>query len=251
MGLFLPVVGYVAARRHNPGGEQTEWDKKRRAAVEIFVEGLRTAYIEGRGSVFAPLSKKITENKDNSEKYPTSYEVHPKTYEHRIFFDNDLEKRPAMKEMIDFIMSDPVGGIICVVTNKDLIDASVGQYNSAQCKTVKLMSNIPILECGLISNNGSVINKLTDEHWNSQVITNIAMSALSLRDHHIRRLKVVDIQERFCDMRTKTLSNASDYRAMREAHDAGTLCPDCVTKWASHQNKVNPRAQHIPPHKVA
>jgi hypothetical protein len=243
MGLFLPIVGYLAARKHNPGGEETEWDRKRRAELEMFVGGLRIAYLEGWGNVFAPLSKK-TENKEQ-------FMVHPKSYEHRIFFDNDLENRPGMRDMMEFLTADPAGGVICVVDHEDLTDASVGQYNTIQCKTVKSMLNIPVIECGSSRERSSLINQLMGGRGKSQVVQTIAMSALNLRDGHTRRLGARDFKERFCDMQTADLSEASAYRAMREAHDAGTLCPDCVTKWTSHQNVINPRAQHIPPHKVA
>ncbi len=241
MGLFLPIVGYVAARKHNPDGEETEWDKKRRATVEMFVGQLRIAYLDGWGDVFAPLSKKRTGSQEQ-------FLVHPKSYEHKIFYDHDLKKRPAMKEMMGFLTSDPAGGVICVVDKGDLIGAVDGQYSITQCKTVKLMLNIPVLQCGPREKRESPITKLMGGYGNRQIIQDIAMSALNLRDAHTRRLGAHEFKNRFCDMEDAHLLDPSAYRAMGEAYDAGTLCPDCVTKWTAHQNVINPGAQHIPSH---
>ena len=244
MGIFLPMVGYVAARKHNED-DGREWNRKRIAEVDRFVGAMRIAYREGWGEALAPLTE---HTRNGAEEI---FKIHEKTYEHKIFFDNDLINRPQMKEMINFLMSNPRGGTICVVDKNDLIDNNAEQYTITQCKTVQLMLSIPVLECGFAKNNGSWSNKLARNYGNSQIIQDIVMSALSMRDAHTRRMGAHEFQKRLCDMKTANLSDASAYRAMREAHDAGTLCPDCVTKWASHQNGINPRAQHIPSHKVA
>ena len=243
MGLFLPIVGYVAARNHNPGGPENAWDKKRRAAVEIFVGGMRVAYLQGWGNILSPLMKRMSLEETNEL-------VHPKTYEHRIFFDNDLKNRPQMKEMIDFLMSKPEGGAICVIDKKDLLDAIEGQYNTTQCRTIKLLLQIPVLECGTEENTGSLIGNLMGGYKNSQVMQKIVASALQLRDAHVRRLGAGEFKKRLCDMDKADLLDPAVYRAMSEAYDAGILCPDCETKWTLHQNVINPPTRPIPPHKT-
>ena len=243
MGLFLPIVGYVAARNHNPGGQESEWDKKRRATVEMFVGGMRIAYLEGWGNILSPLTKRIPEEENNVL-------VHPKTYEHRIFFDTDLKNRPKMKEMIDFLMSKPEGGAICVIDKKDLLDAIEGQYNTTQCRTIKLLLQIPVLECGTQEMPGSLIRKLMGGYSKSQVMQEIVMSTLQLRDAHVRRLGAGEFKKRLCDMDKADLLDPAVYRAMSEAYDAGILCPDCEEKWVSHQNVINPPTRPIPPHKT-
>jgi hypothetical protein len=243
MGLFLPIVGYVAARNHNPGGQESEWDKKRRAAVEMFVGGIRMAYLEGWGDILSPLTKRISVKE-------TNVLVHQKTYEHRIFVDTDLKNRPQMKEMIDFIMSEPEGGTICVIDKKDLFDAIEGQYNPTQCRTIKLLPQIPVLECGTKEMPGSLMKKLMGGYGNSQVIREIVTSALYLRDAHTRRLGASEFKKRLCDMDKADLRDPTAYRAMSEAYEAGILCPKCEEKWVSHQNVINPHARPIPPHKT-
>jgi hypothetical protein len=243
MGLFLPIVGYVAARNHNPGGQESEWDKKRRATVEMFVGGMRIAYLEGWGDILSPLTKRIPEEENNVL-------VHQKTYEHRIFVDTDLKNRPKMKEMIDFLMSEPKGGAICVIDKKDLLDAIEGQYNTTQCRTIKLLLQIPVLECGTQEMPGSLIRKLMGGYSKSQVMQEIVMSTLQLRDAHTRRLGAGEFKKRLCDMDKADLLDPAVYRAMSEAYDAGILCPDCEEKWVSHQNVINPHARPIPPHKT-
>jgi hypothetical protein len=243
MGLFLPIVGYVAARNHNPGGQESEWDKKRRATVEMFVGGMRIAYLEGWGDILSPLTKRIPEEENNVL-------VHQKTYEHRIFVDTDLKNRPKMKEMIDFLMSEPKGGAICVIDKKDLLDAIEGQYNTTQCRTIKLLLQIPVLECGTQEMPGSLIRKLMGGYSKSQVMQEIVMSTLQLRDAHTRRLGAGEFKKRLCDMDKADLLDPAVYRAMSEAYDAGILCPDCETKWTLHQNVINPPTRPIPPHKT-
>ena len=243
MGLFLPIVGYVAARNHNPGGQESEWDKKRRATVEMFVGGMRIAYLEGWGDILSPLIKRIPEEENNVL-------VHQKTYEHRIFVDTDLKNRPKMKEMIDFLMSEPKGGTICVIDKKDLLDAIEGQYNPTQCRTIKLLLQIPVLECGTQEMPGSLIRKLMGGYSKSQVMQEIVMSTLQLRDAHVRRLGAGEFKKRLCDMDKADLLDPAIYRAMSEAYDAGILCPDCETKWTLHQNVINPPTRPIPPHKT-
>ena len=250
MGLFLPIVGYVAARNHSPDGQESEWDQKRRATVDMFVGGMRIAYLEGWGNILSPLTKRIPEEEDNLLEYQKTYLVHPKTYEHRIFFDNDLKNRPQMKEMVDFLMSEPKGGTICVIDKKDLLDAIEGQYNPTQCRTIKLLLQIPVLECGTQEMPGSLIRKLMGGYSKSQVMQEIVMSTLQLRDAHTRRLGAGEFKKRLCDMDKADLLDPAAYRAMSEAYDAGILCPDCEEKWVSHQNVINPHARPIPPHKT-
>ena len=243
MGLFLPIVGYVAARNHSPDGQESEWDKKRRATVEMFVGGMRVAYLQGWGNILSPLTKRIPEEENNVL-------VHQKTYEHRIFVDTDLKNRPKMKEMIDFLMSEPEGGAICVIDKKDLLDAIEGQYNTTQCKTIKLLLQIPVLECGTQEMPGGLIRKLMGGYSKSQVMQEIVMSTLQLRDAHVRRLGAGEFKKRLCDMDKADLLDPAVYRAMSEAYDAGILCPDCETKWTLHQNVINPPTRPIPPHKT-
>jgi hypothetical protein len=243
MGLFLPIVGYVAARNHSRDGQESEWDKKRRATVEMFVGGMRVAYLQGWGNILSPLTKRIPEEENNVL-------VHPKTYEHRIFVDTDLKNRPKMKEMIDFLMSEPEGGAICVIDKKDLLDAIEGQYNPTQCRTIKLLLQIPVLECGTQEMPGSLIRKLMGGYSKSQVMQEIVMSTLQLRDAHVRRLGAGEFKKRLCDMDKADLLDPAVYRAMSEAYDAGILCPDCETKWTLHQNVINPPTRPIPPHKT-
>ena len=243
MGLFLPIVGYVAARNHNPGGPENAWDKKRRATVDMFVGGMRVAYLQGWGNILSPLMKRMSLEETNEL-------VHPKTYEHRIFFDNDLKNRPQMKEMIDFLMSEPEGGAICVIDKKDLLDAIEGQYNLTQCRTIKLLLQIPVLECGVEENTGGLVGKLMGGYKNSQVMQEIVTSALQLRDAHVRRLAASEFKKRLCDMENADLLDPTVYRAMGDAYEAGILCPNCEKTWVSHQNGLNPDARYIPRQKA-
>ena len=201
------------------------------------------AYLEGWGDILSPLTKRISVKE-------TNVLVHQKTYEHRIFVDTDLKNRPKMKEMIDFIMSEPEGGTICVIDKKDLLDAIEGQYNSTQCRTIKLLSQIPVLECGTKEMPGSLTKKLMGGYGNSQVIREIATSALYLRDAHTRRLGASEFKKRLCDMENADLLDPTVYRAMGDAYEAGILCPKCEKTWVSHQNGLNPDARYIPRQKA-
>ncbi len=97
---------------------------------------------------------------------------------------------------------------------------------------------------------GSLIRKLMGGYSKSQVMQEIVMSTLQLRDAHTRRLGAGEFKKRLCDMDKADLLDPAVYRAMSEAYDAGILCPDCEEKWVSHQNVINPHARPIPPHKT-
>ena len=235
MGLFLPMVGYVAARNHNDDKEKKAWNRKRIAAVDMFVGAMRIAYLEGWGGALSPLMERESSTKE-------SFSIHEKSFEHRIFFERDLINRPKMKEMMDFIMSEPRGGTICVLDKVDLFNNQTDKYTITQCKIVQLMLNSPVLECGFTNNRGSLNGKLARGYRNSQVIYDIVVSALSLREGHTRRLGAVDFKKRLCDMRDADPSG----RAMSEAYDTGALCPDCMGKVTAYRNARNPPLEHPP-----
>ena len=239
MGMFLPMVGYVAARRHNGEKGKPTWNRKRIAEVDRFMGAMRIAYLQGWGEGLAPVGE--------SEAYKNKgLLIHEKNLEHRMFYDSDLVERPAMKKMVDYIMSEPQGGTICVVDKADLFDAEQEQYTITQCKTVKVLHNIPIIECGFFSDSKSASSILAHGYGNKEVIRRILTNALSLRDAHTRRLGAKGFKDRLCEMGKADLSDDQKYRAMSEAYGNGALCPDCVEKLITYQNARNLRPEHYP-----
>ena len=248
MGISLPIVGYVTVSSHSNEKQKGKLDKKRVEEIEMVVNKISTAGLRGWGA--GKLHALIEEIP--GEQY--NYKIHRKCFNNKIFIEHDLKKRPQMKKMINFIMSDPIAGIICVLDKEELLDAVYGQYNITQCRTIKLLLQVPIFECGEHAEIGKLIKQLekneNDKQFMEGLASKIVDSALYLRDAHRRRLAASEFKKRLCDMDKADLRDPTAYRAMSEAYEAGILCPKCEEKWVSHQNVINPHARPIPPHKT-
>ena len=249
MGISLPIVGYVTVSSHSNEKQKGKLDKKRVEKIEMVVNKISTAGLRGWGA--GKLHALIEEIP--GEQY--NYKIHRKCFKNKIFIEHDLKTRPQMKKMINFIMSDPIAGIICVLDKEELLDAFYGQYNITQCRTIKLLLQVPIFECGEHAEIGKLIQQLekneNDKQFMEGLASKIVDSALYLRDAHRRRLSASEFKKRLCDMGTANLLDPAVYRAMGDAYEAGILCPECETKWVSHQNGLNPNARYTPRQKAS
>lgn len=167
MGVGLPLVGYIAATSDG-ANEGSQPNQNKRAEVDTFVGLARIAFLDGWGGGLLPSGVDFSS-------LGSALEIPEKNFQHRIFFDTDLEKRPQLFKALNFLKSDPIGGCLCVISIDDIkvptgpeMDNANNQMQGqqsrrlrslAQCYAIRELENIPIIECGRRNDPTSLVHK--------------------------------------------------------------------------------------------
>lgn len=204
MGIGLPVVGYVAATEHGSNAASKP-NMNKRAEVDTFIGLVRIAFQDGWADGLMPSGVDFS-NSDGVMRIPE------KNFEHRIYFDTDLENRPQLLAAIDFLKSDPSGGSLCVISIDDIkvpkgpeIDPigtkpakgkSRRARSVAQCYAIHQLALIPIIECGRRKDATSLVSKFAripsyseDPLARSKVVNQLLEGSLRANAANTKRLE--------------------------------------------------------------
>lgn len=204
MGIGLPMVGYVAATSHGTD-LASKPNQNKLAEVDTFVGLVRIAFLDGWSDALLPSGMRFTSDSQSPN-------IPQKNFEHKIFFESDLEKRPELNNAIEFLKSDPAGGCLCVISIDDITkptgyDIQVPSPNGRemiqqrvrsieQCFAIRELEFVPILECGRRSDHNSLVNKFAhaprksnNPNVRSNIIRELIMGALATNSAHTKRLE--------------------------------------------------------------
>lgn len=204
MGIGLPVVGYVAATAHGSNAASKP-NMNKRAEVDTFIGLVRIAFLDGWADGLMPSGIDFR-NSDGVVRIPE------KNFEHRIYFDTDLEKRPQLLAAINFLKSDPSGGSLCVISIDDIkvptgpeidiasMKRATGESRRtrsvAQCYVIHELALIPIIECGRRRDATSLVSKFAcipsysqDLPARSEVVNKLLEGSLRANAANAKRLE--------------------------------------------------------------
>jgi hypothetical protein len=242
MGIGMPLVGYVAATAHgaNPASKP---NLNKRAEVDSLMGLVRIAFQDGWADCLVPSGIKFNDFSEASR-------VPEKNFEHRIFFDHDLENRPQLLAAIDFLKSDPIGGTLCVISIDDIkiptgpevefSESDSTKHGSqtlrsiAQCYAIHELERIPIIECGrrkdpqsLVSQFARIPAQKSVDSARSAAVDRLLTGALLTNAAHRKRL---DISETSCVLGRLRERQDEETASLLEGMNVGLACEKCAAK---------------------
>lgn len=239
MGVGFPIVGYVAATSHG-GSRTSKVNLKKRAEVDTFMGMARIAFLEGWADGLFPSGVTMKTISDGLE-------IPEKNFEHRIFFDSDLERRPELIKAIDFLKSEPAGGSLCVISVKDIAPPSGPEFefnnknnmndvsrrlrSLEQCYAIHALEEIPIVECGRRTDSTSAVynfarvpSRSNDCEVKSKMVSDLISKALA--QQHSQGKRIENSSESCVLGRPDVLSRVEKQDLVRSL-DRDLVCDKC------------------------